>query len=112
DPSVPSAASPENRARKGPKWWARAIASAAMSPMLWRLRAWRAPGLPSPAMTSMKAPIDRAAEDPSPGAPGEGFAVYFLPGFGVAGAAALAGAAAAGAGAGAAAAAAGASSSM
>src|SRR5580704_11832240 len=44
-----------------------------MKPMLWRLRACRAPGLPSPAMTSMGSPIGqpeplvpRGAEAPAP----------------------------------------------
>ena len=38
-----------------------AIASTAMKPMLWRLRACHAPGLPSPAMTSMGSSIDQPA---------------------------------------------------
>ena len=50
---APSATSPWYRARNGPNRWASAIASTAMKPMLWRLRAYRAPGLPSPAMRSM-----------------------------------------------------------
>src|SRR3984957_511426 len=44
-----------------------------MKPMLWRLRAYRAPGFPSPAMTSMGSPIDQreplapcGAESPAP----------------------------------------------
>src|SRR5260370_13197423 len=51
----------------------RACVPPAMKPMLWRLRACRAPGLPSPAMTSMGSPIDqreplvpRGAEAPAP----------------------------------------------
>src|SRR5271157_42320 len=98
DPTTPSAASPEKRARKGPMRWARAIASIAMKPMLWRLRAWRAPGLPSPAMTSMGSPIDqhegRAWRWRKPARPGRN--PYFLAaGLAAAGAAAaFAGAAA------------------
>src|SRR5277367_2351438 len=98
-PSIkPSAASPCQRARNGPKRRASAIESTAMKPMLWRLRAWRAPGLPSAAMTSMGPPIDqhegRAWRWRKPARPGRN--PYFLAaGLAAAGAAAaFAGAAA------------------
>src|SRR5574337_1476280 len=78
---TPSAARPAKRARNGANRCATAIAWTAMKPMLCRLRAWRAPGLPSPAITSIGAPYGRRLGEgslkPKPYSIGE--ADYFLP---------------------------------
>src|SRR5690349_16532329 len=50
---LPSVATPWKRRRHGAKPWRFAIASTAMKPMLWRLAACLAPGLPRPTNSSM-----------------------------------------------------------
>src|SRR6185312_1281571 len=52
---LPSATSPWNFFDQGEKEWRRAIASAAMKPILCRLPACFGPGLPRPAMSSIDA---------------------------------------------------------
>src|SRR5271165_3539472 len=83
---APSEARPEKRARNGPMRCAAAIASSAMKPILWRLRRWRWPGLPSPAMTSMRGPrsiAPRAAPAAKPLPEGrERFSALLLGGLG------------------------------
>ena len=52
-PSRPSATRPWKRAFQGEKPWSAAIRSSAMKPMLCRLPAYFAPGLPSPTINSI-----------------------------------------------------------
>jgi hypothetical protein len=52
-PSSPSDTSAWNFLRHGEKPWRRTISSTAMKPILCRLPAYFAPGLPRPAMISM-----------------------------------------------------------
>src|SRR4051812_7606465 len=58
---VPSVATPWKRRRHGGKAWRLAIASTTMNPMLWRLAACLAPGLPRPTNSNMDQAISRRA---------------------------------------------------